>query len=323
MSKIALAHVAAATAALSAGAAVVATRYVVGETDPAALALYRYIISILCFAPILLFIWPSHRLTASDYATIAMLGIVFFGLFPWAFNASLQYIPAARGAIGLATIPIQTLIVAALFGREPITRPKALGVTLAFLGIMIVYGPEAAAAASQGALRGDILMLLGALCAAVYSVFSRATLERHGALFVTALAMIFAVLALLPIVHLQTGLLPLPSFSAKGWIAVIFLGTCAGAIQFSLFTWALRWLPPTTTVLYLTLNPVSAMLLGHLLMNEQLTLALVVGLMLVLAGIFVGSGVLTAINPGRRKGHAPPERALKAPTGGAHREKTS
>lgn len=322
MSKTSLAHVAAATAALSAGAAVVATRYVVGETDPAALALYRYIISIVCFAPILPFIWPSHRLTAHDYATVAMLGIVFFGLFPWAFNASLQYIPAARGAIGLATIPIQTLIVAALFGREPITRPKALGVTLAFFGIMIVYGPEAAVATSQNALRGDILMLLGAFCAAVYSVFSRATLERHGALFVTALAMVFAVLALLPIVHLQTGLLPLPSFSARGWIAVVFLGTFAGAIQFSLFTWALRWLPPTTTVLYLTLNPVSAMLLGHLLMNEQLTLALVAGLMLVLAGIFVGSGVLTAVNPGQRQRHARPEQALKTSTDSTYREKT-
>ncbi len=302
MRRIALAHLAAGISALSAGTAVVATRFVVGETDPAALAFYRYIVSIICFAPLLRFIWPAHHLTLSDYRTIAVLGVIFFGLFPWAFNASLQYVPAARGAVGLATIPIQTLIVAALFGRERVTFAKAAGVALAFLGIVAAFGPEAFRSTSPDYLLGDGLMLLGALCAAIYSVFSRATLARHGALFVTALAMAFAVVALAPVVYWQSGLQALPSFSGKGWLAVLFLGTFAGAIQFSLFTWALRWLPPTTTVLYLTLNPVTAMLLGYLLMGEQLTIALVLGLMLVLAGILVGSGAVSIL---RRPQEAP------------------
>jgi EamA-like transporter family len=51
MNKIVLAHAAAATAALSAGAAVVATRFVIGETDPVSLVFYRYVISVICFAP--------------------------------------------------------------------------------------------------------------------------------------------------------------------------------------------------------------------------------------------------------------------------------
>src|SRR5919197_186685 len=103
MNKIVLAHAAAAAAALSAGAAVVATRFVIGETDPLSLVLYRYVISVICFV-----------------------------LFPWAFNAALHYNPAARGAGGLATIPIQTLLVAAAFGREPLTAAKIAGVFLAF-----------------------------------------------------------------------------------------------------------------------------------------------------------------------------------------------
>ena len=81
----------------------------------------------------------------------------------------------------------------------------------------------------------------------------------------------------------------MPRFTQEGWIAVLFLGTFGGALQFSLFTWALRWLPPTRTVIYLTLNPISAMLLAVLLLNESLTLALVAGLALVLAGIFAGN----------------------------------
>jgi drug/metabolite transporter (DMT)-like permease len=293
MNKIALAHAAAAGAALSAGAAVVATRFVIGETDPISLVFYRYLISIICFLPILPMIWPRGTLDLAEYAKIAAFGILFFVFFPWAFNASLQYNPAARGAVGLATIPIQTLIVAAAFGREPLTAPKVAGAALAFCGIVVAFGAAAFGHGHAGSIFGDGLMLLGVLCAAVYSVFSRATLMRHGPLFVTALGMVFAVAALAPVVAVMNPAgLALPAFTAKGWVAVLFLGTVAGTVQFSLFMWALRWLPPTTTVLYLTLNPIAAMVLAILLLGETLTFELVAGMILVLIGIMVGSGVL-------------------------------
>ncbi|MCP4334080.1 MAG: DMT family transporter [Gammaproteobacteria bacterium] len=284
-----LANLAAAVAALSAGACVVATRLAIGETDPATLAFYRYIIGMICFAPILPFIWPKTSISISEYGKIALLGALFFGLFPWAFNASLQYIPAARGAIGLATIPIQTLIVAVIFGRERLTSNKIISVGLAFAGIAVVFGPEAMNVTGTSYLFGDGLMLLGALSAAIYSVFSRATLNQHGPLFVTALAMLFGVLSLSPLVVLGTDTSAIFEISQESMIALLFLGTFGGALQFSLFTWALRWLQPTRTVIYLTLNPISAMLLAVIILGESVTPILIVGLVLVFAGIFVGS----------------------------------
>ncbi len=299
MNKIVLAHAAAATAALSAGAAVVATRFVIGETDPLSLVLYRYIISVICFVPVLPAIWPRGGLVPSEYAKIAMFGMLFFVFFPWAFNAALHYNSAARGAVGLATIPIQTLLVAAAFGREPLTAAKIAGVILAFSGIVVAFGPAAFGHANSDYLVGDGLMLLGVLCAAVYSVFSRATLMHHGPLFVTASAMAFAVAALVPVVAFHRGGLALPALSTKGWMAVVFLGTIAGTVQFSLFMWALRWLSPTTTVLYLTLNPIAAMVLGSVVLGESLTAELVAGMALVLVGIFVGAGAYSVLKNGR------------------------
>jgi drug/metabolite transporter (DMT)-like permease len=294
MNRIALAHAAAATAALSAGAAVVATRFVIGETDPLSLVFYRYVISVICFAPVLPLIWPRGGLTPIEYAKIALLGILFFVLFPWTFNASLQYIPAARGAVGLATIPIQTLVVAAAFGREQLVPSKIAGAVLAFSGIAVAFGTAAFEGGNSNYFAGDVLMLLSVFCAAIYSVFSRATLMRHGPLFVTALAMVFAVAVLLPVVGIHPGLASLPALSHKGGIAVVFLGTIAGAVQFSLFTWALRWLPPTTTVLYLTLNPITAMVLGIVMLGEAPTVELIAGMALVLIGILVGSAAFSS-----------------------------
>ncbi|MCZ6873726.1 MAG: DMT family transporter [bacterium] len=103
-----------ATAALSAGASVVATRLVIGETDSVTLAFYRYVIATCCMAPVLFVQWPRSGIPLRDLGTIVFLGVLFFGLFPWTFSASLNCTTAARGAIGLATLPIQTLLVAAL-----------------------------------------------------------------------------------------------------------------------------------------------------------------------------------------------------------------
>jgi drug/metabolite transporter (DMT)-like permease len=266
---------------------------VISETDPISLVFFRYLISVVCFAPFLPALWPREQPSIPDLAKIALLGVLFFVLFPWAFNASLAINPAARGAVGLATIPIQTLLVAAAFGREPLTLNKGIGVLLAFSGIAVAVGAAAIGSEPSDHLHGDVLMLLGVLCAAIYSVFSRPTLMRHGALFVTALGMAFAVVALLPVMLVKGGgVIALPELSRNGWLALLVLGTLAGTLQFSLFMWALRWLPPTTTVLYLTLNPLIAMVRGSVLLGEALTIDLVAGMILVLAGILVGNALL-------------------------------
>ena len=288
VSKVFLANAAAAAASLSAGASIVATRLVIGESDAGTLAFYRYIIGVACLAPALYLLWPRDGLALREVGKIAALGALFFGLFPWAFNASLGYIPAARGAIGLATIPIQTLIIAVLAGRETLSVGKLLSVSLAFAGVAVAFGP-AAFEADPRYLAGDALMLLGALSAAIYAVFGRPTLARHDPLFVTALAMIFGVLALLPLAAANGAVDSLPGFSTDGWLALLFLGTVGGALQFSLFAWALRWLLPSRTAIYLALNPLSAMLLAVLILDESLTVALIAGLILALSGIFVAN----------------------------------
>ncbi len=97
--------------------------------------------------------------------------------------------------------------------------------------------------------------------------------------------MVFGVLTLLPLAIMGGAVTSVPAFTPNGWFAILFLGTMGGAIQFSLFTWALRWLPPSRTVIYLTLNPISAMFLAAVLLGEAITSFLITGLALVLSGI--------------------------------------
>ena len=61
--------------------------------------------------------------------------MVFFAVFFVLYNIALGYTTAARGALALSTLPLWTMVVAALLGAEPLTRRKTLGVLIAVGGV--------------------------------------------------------------------------------------------------------------------------------------------------------------------------------------------
>src|SRR5947209_16858140 len=62
-----------------------------------------------------------------DWLAVAALGICFFGLFFVFYNIALGYSTAARASLALATLPVQTMLVGALLGIEPLTVRKKFG----------------------------------------------------------------------------------------------------------------------------------------------------------------------------------------------------
>ena len=81
----------------------------------------------------------------------------------------------------------------------------------------------------------------------------------------------------------------LPAFSPAGWFAVVFLGIGGGAMQFGLWIWAVSKLTPTQAAIYLTLTPVTAVLLASLILGEPVSLGLFAGLALVVGSILLAN----------------------------------
>lgn len=288
--------VAAAVATICFGASVVATRFVVAQTQPVSLAFMRYFIASICLVPVVWFMMrrsPARTpMPLSDRLAIAALGVTFFGVFPWTFSAALTHSPSSRVAVELATMPLLTLLISRLRGYDRITVANLAGQLLAFLGLVIALRPAAAAAAATSASggtvwMGDVLTAIATLCGAIYNVFSRPYLKRYPPIHVTTLSMIAGVLFLAPVAATQGMFTSWPTFTPTGWLAVVFLGTLGGALGFALWIWALQRSTPSRVAVYIALNPLTAITLGVLLLNEHVSFAFIVGFFLVVAGIML------------------------------------
>jgi drug/metabolite transporter (DMT)-like permease len=71
--------------------------------------------------------WPERR----DWPAVAALGIAFYAVFFVLYNIAMAYTTAARTSLALSTLPLQTMVVAALLGLERLTPRKTLGVCVA------------------------------------------------------------------------------------------------------------------------------------------------------------------------------------------------
>ena len=288
MNNVILANCAAAVASLSAGASIVATRFVVGDLEPLSLAFYRYLVASICLIPILMWGFTRFKIKKYDIIPIISLGSLLYALFPWLFSLSLFYTSAAFGAIGLATLPIITLIVAFFFKRELLNTLKIMGVLLAFIGVVIAVSQSLDnSEPNQNHILGIVLMVCAATVASIYSIFCKRYIMDYGPVFFSALSMLTGMLILFPFVWLMRDLSIITSLDYYSWISLIFLGIIGGAFQFTAYTWALKWLTPTRATVYLTLNPISAIFIAYPVLGETITTSALIGLACVLSAIFL------------------------------------
>ena len=279
------------------GTAAAVTRYLVGSADPVTLAILRWGFGFLCLLPVTILLhaqWPRR----ADWPGVVALGVSFFGLFFVLYNVAIGYTTAARASLALSTLPLQTMVVGALLGIEPLTARKSIGVAIAMVGVFAALA-SGLAAAPPGAWRGELIMTGAVLCMAFYNVWSRPFIQRSSALGFLTVGMGAGAAVLLLVGTLTGHLTVLSGFGVKEWLASLYLGVAGGALAFILWVLALERATPTRVANTMTVNPVAAALLATMLVGEPITFNLIVGLIAVFSGIWIAT---TTPTPSRESG---------------------
>lgn len=217
------------------------------------------------------------------YAVMGILnGTVPYVLISWGE----QYIPSSLAALLQATMPLFTVLLAAVTASDEGLRPsKVAGVVLGFVGVGVLMLPDLRQGL-QVSILGQLAIVASSLSYAGAGIFARKQLRAQPPLASTAGQLTMGALFTLPLSLILDWPLSLsPSVAAlASWLSLSILGTVvAYVIYYALIARTSATFVSTVTYII----PINGLALGALVLGEAITWSMVASSMLILLGVLL------------------------------------
>jgi drug/metabolite transporter (DMT)-like permease len=195
-----------------------------------------------------------------------------------------QEVPSGLAALIIGSIPLWVVVLRAV-NRERVPRATFAGVAVGFVGLAVLVLPGDRP--GDAALWGVLTCVAAAICWATGSYYSRRAPLPEDTLASTGWQMLFGGLGMIPVGVLagEAGELRLDAFSGDSLLAFAYLVVVGSLLAFSAYTWLLKNAPVSLVSTYAYVNPVIAILLGWAILDEEITLTIVVGALAIVASV--------------------------------------
>lgn len=227
-------------------------------------------------------------LSRGDLTRIVVLGILgnFFYqvLFIQGFNGT----SASNASLVLATSPISIALIGSLFRIERVTWVGWLGIAISVAGLGLVISRQPGGMTSGGAgLRGDLLILLGNLFWAAYTVFSKPLLDRMSPLKFSTLTLAAGSIVYLAFATPQLARLHPVAVPASSWLALAGSGFFAIVLGYVFWYSSIKAVGSAKTAVYNNFTPVLAILFAAVFLGERIGGGQLLGAVVILAGVYL------------------------------------
>jgi drug/metabolite transporter (DMT)-like permease len=271
------------------GASFIATKIALRDVAPVTVIWLRFGIGVVVLGVIMAtkegFALPSRR----ELAYFSFLGLQGITFHQWLQVTGLITSQATTTAWIITTIPIFIAVLGWLILSEKLSWGAAGGIALAGVGVLIIVTHGDLGTIFQGhfGAPGDLLILISAPNWAVFSVLSRRGLQNQSAtrmlFFVMSFGWIFTSIWLVAAGRLQD----FAHLSTGGWIAVLFLGIFCSGLAYIFWYDALKAIPASQVGSLLYLEPLVAVAVAAVLLQEPLLAVEFFGGALILLGVWL------------------------------------
>ncbi len=215
----------------------------------------------------------------------SLLGVV---LNQTMFLTGLSFTDAHVAAILITTIPVLTLGVAMIAGRERATPMKVGGIALAGAGALLVVGGEGAFG-SMRALIGAALITGNCLAYALYLVVSKPAMARLSPLLTTARMFLYASVIMIPIAAVPLARESWATIPPNAWLALLLVIAGPTVAAYWINAWTLRYADASTVATYVYVQPVLTAVLAMIFLGEQIRAIAIVAAAMIFTGVAMTS----------------------------------
>ncbi|MBZ0291766.1 MAG: DMT family transporter [Anaerolineae bacterium] len=215
-----------------------------------------------------------------------------------------QHIASGVAAVLQSTAALFTLVVAHFaFTDERITTRKIVGLLTGFVGVIVLFSRELTSTGGEAAtlgLLGQLAIVVASAFYATFTTYSRKIIQGSvEPVILSGSTMLVAALATAPFaLFAEGGFTPLrQAVSSDVLVSVVILGFLNTFIAYLFYYFVVRELGASRASMVTYIVPVVGVILGALLLAEEVGLPLVIGTAL----IFVGIGIVNLRRPARRQ----------------------
>ncbi len=254
--------------------------------DPITVVIFRLAISAVLITVIALAMKRMQRPARNDWGLFVLMA--FFEPFVYFLGESygLKYVSSTVAAVIVATIPLISPLAAWYFFREKLKWMNVAGLLFSFVGVGLVV--------LNGSFRFDAaplgigLEFMAVLAAIAYSVVLRHLVGRYNTLTIIAYQNIIGVLFFLPLwLGFEYHDFVTRPFHAEAFRAIVFLAVFASTLAFVFFTQSIRHLGVNRSNTFINLIPVFVAILSFFILDEELGMQKLVGIVVVVGGLFL------------------------------------
>lgn len=284
-----LVHVLLLTTVFCWGMSFVFIKQALAVLSPVELTVLRFGLAGLAFLAYLL-IFRSFRVPVApgDWGRFLLLGFLGVPGYHLALNFGEQWISASTASLIVALNPILTALLSAFLAKERPGGQTAAGIVVALAGFFLVLRAQGGPLFAASSWLGAGLVLFAAVDWAFYSVLAKPLFRRYPSTTVTAYATLAGAAMLLPLV--RPSLLDKAAHLTVGtWGAILFLSLLSAFFGYLAWYYALARREAAKVAVYVYLNPLFSVLGSRVLLREPVSLLLLGGGALILAGVAVAN----------------------------------
>jgi len=231
-----------------------------GYITPMALTTFRMIGAAIAFWIVSLFTKQEH-VTHEDLLQLFFAGLFGLVLNQGSFVIGLSMTSPIDASIVTTMAPIITMIVAAIYLKEPITGKKIMGVFVGALGaLLLIMGSYQLASGSskESGILGDLLCLSGQLSFAIYLTVFKNLIMRYSTITLMKWMFMYASICCIPFSFYDIASIP---FATVGWDVywgILFVVLAATFLSYLLVVIGQKELRPTLVSMYNYIQPIVA-----------------------------------------------------------------
>ncbi|RXT15444.1 DMT family transporter [Ammoniphilus sp. CFH 90114] len=266
----------------------------VQEFPPLLLAAFRLLVTTLF---LLGYAYSTNRLvmiTKQDWKLLLLLGFIGTLLNQTAFFNGLKLTDATTAALILSLTPITTAYLASVFLGETLTKNMIVGSLIAILGVFFVIGKGSGIHLSLGVL----LIFLAMITFSCSIIIVRKLTERLDSFITTVYATATGTFLLIPVAFtfepISSGNHPLWAWLLLIATAIVMQGICA-----LIWNNQLKKIGAGKASIFLNLQPFVAMVSGFLLLGTEITIPQLMGSLLIVVGVVMGTIQVNRMKPRR------------------------